>query len=89
LHCFCLGTTPRDEKIGLFAHLPYKDVFGEVHYLRWGWKLDLTDAFVVDDLPNNIGAFRIEEAYDSDSVEQVLKGVSSKGHSEPARKGVK
>ena len=54
-----------------------------------GWKVDLTDAFIVDDLPNNIGAFRIEQAYDNDSVEQVLPPVSSNGQPEPARKGTK
>jgi len=89
LGCFCLDTTPRDAKIGLFAHLTYRDVFGETHFLRWGWRVDLSNAFVVDDLRNSVGAFRIEQAYDNDVVEQVLSGFSSKGRPVPARKGTK
>jgi len=72
LLCFCLGTTPRDEKIGLFARLVYDDIFGEAHSLQWGWQVDLRDAFVIDDL-ENVGAFTIEKVFADDVVEQVMK----------------
>jgi hypothetical protein len=70
-----IDPVPRDESMPFLGHLDYRDIFGSSHDLQWGWIMDLTAALVTNDLPNNIGAYKIKETLDDETTAAVLKGT--------------
>jgi len=73
--CFCVKQY-EPSQIVLLGHLAYRDSFGEAHYENWGWSVDLTEADVTDDLPNNIGAYNTaRESVDDETVQAIFRGM--------------
>ena len=73
--CFCVGPY-KPHEIGLLGHVSYRDGFGDPHYENWGWIVDLEEAYVTDDLPNDVGAFKTErEPMDDETVQAIFRGI--------------
>jgi hypothetical protein len=73
--CFCLDEVRGNVDAVLLGYLPYIDAFGDHHAVRWGWVVDLTDAYLVPDLPTDIGAFKTGDPVDDETVQEILRSV--------------